>query len=153
MDVHVLNIYEHSKANCIQGVITVVKDMKILNRQRWNTNFFFFLALSYSFVSKVMGSLTWSNESIIKKIRDSFLNQVTLFRLSGYGAASLRHALALERVRDLYLWAFLLQPCKAWLGASFSRAASIIAQGAPIFCSIFWCCPHMLNYFFSNLNT
>lgn len=102
--------------------------------EKGETNFFFFLALSHPFVSKVMGSLTWCNESIINKIRDSFLNQVTLFRLSGYGAASLSHTLALGRVRDLYLWAFLLQPCKAWLlDASFSRAASVIAQGAPIF--------------------
>lgn len=124
VDVHSLNTYEHSKANCIQGVITVVKDMNILNRERWNTNFFSFLALSHPVLSKVMGSLTWCNESIINKIRDSFLNQVTLFRLSGYGAASLSHTLALERVRDLYLWAFLLQPCKAWLDAHF--------QGLPL---------------------
>lgn len=58
---------------------------------------------------KSMDSLTWSNESTVK-IQNSSLNQVTLFSQWGFGVVSLRHALALENSRDLYLGAFPLQP-------------------------------------------
>jgi len=60
-------------------------------------------------VIKSMDSLTWSNESTVK-IQNSSLNQVTLFSQWGFGVVSLRHALALENSRDLYLGAFPLQP-------------------------------------------
>jgi len=65
--------------------------------------------MSFAFVIKSMDSLTWSNESTVK-IQNSSLNQVTLFSQWGFGVVSLRHALALENSRDLYLGAFPLQP-------------------------------------------
>lgn len=65
--------------------------------------------MSFAFVIKSMDSLTWSNESTVK-IQNSSLNQVTLFSQWGFGVVSLRHVLALENSRDLYLGAFPLQP-------------------------------------------
>lgn len=64
--------------------------------------------MSFAFVIKSMDSLTWSNESTVK-IQNSSLNQVTLFSQWGFGVVSLRHALALENSRDLYLGAVPLQ--------------------------------------------
>lgn len=71
---------------------------------------------------------------------------------SGFGAVSLRHALALERVRALFMGPCPLQPYKAWLDASLSTAIIIWTQGVPI-SSFFGCCQHMLNCFFPSLNT
>lgn len=64
--------------------------------------------MSFAFVIKSMDSLTWSNESTVK-IQNSSLNQVTLFSQWGFGVVSLRHVLALENSRDLYLGAVPLQ--------------------------------------------
>lgn len=65
--------------------------------------------MSFAFVIKSMDSLAWSNESTVNKIQNSSLNQVTLFSQWGFGVVSLRHVLALENSRDLYLGAVPLQ--------------------------------------------